>query len=207
MYARSTTIFGDPSAAEEGIAFVRDHVWPTVRDMDGCLGLSLLVDRESGRSITTTSWQSEAAMHASGDNVGSLREQGATLVGANQPLVEEWEIVSMHRAHPAEPGTWVRVAWSRVSPAQVEPTLAFYRDYMLPHIEHLDGFASASLMVNRAAGRGVVSVAYDSRDAMERTRDQADYMRARTTSEANVEFLDVAELELAIAHLHVPELV
>lgn len=208
MYARSTTIMADPSQAETGIAFVRDQVWPMVRDMDGCVGLSLLVDRETGRSITTTSWESEAALRASAPMVRGVRDEGSRITGgAAEPVVEEWEIASMHRAHPTGPGACVRAAWSRVPLAHVEHALAYYRDHLLPHMEHLDGFAGASLMVDRGTGRSVLSVAYDDRGALERTRDEADYLRTRSTQEANVEFLDVAEFELAVAHLHVPELV
>lgn len=207
MYARSTTTTAAPSAVDEGIAFVRDEVWPTIRDMEGCLGLSMLIDREVGRSITTTSWASEEALRNSAGAVLPLRERGVQLMGANPPAVSEWEIASMHRAHPADPGTCVRTAWSSVSPAQVERALDFYKHTLLPEIERLEGFASASLFVDRASGRGVTSVAFDSREAMEGTRDQADYLRGTSTNEANVEFLDVAEFELAFAHLHVPELV
>ena len=45
MHARSTTITGRPEAVDEGIAFVRDEVQPAITAMDGCLGLSLVVDR------------------------------------------------------------------------------------------------------------------------------------------------------------------
>ena len=207
MYARSTTIIAAPSAVDEGIAFVRDEVWPTIREMEGCLGLSMLIDREAGRSITTSSWASEEALRNSAGAVLPVRERAVQLMGTQPPAVSEWEIASMHRAHAANPGTWVRTAWSSVSPAQVERALDFYRHALLPEIERLDGFASASLFVDRASGRGVTSVAFDSREAMERTRDQADYLRGTSTNEANVEFLDVAEFELAFAHLHVPELV
>ncbi len=208
MYARSTTMTADPSHAEEGIAFVRDHVWPMVREMDGCLGLSLLVDRETGRSVTTTSWASQAALRRSAPRVTGARDEATRVTGSvGQPAVEEWEIVSMHRAHHTQPGACVRTAWSRVPVPYVASALAYYRDYLLPHIEHLDGFAGASLLLDRDRGRGVLSVAYDSREAMEATRTQADYLRMRSTQEANVEYLDVDEFELAVAHLHVPELV
>lgn len=208
MYARSTTIMADPSQVEAGIAFVRDEVWPAVRELEGCVGLSLLVDRETGRSITTTAWESESSRSASGPAVSGLRERGARATGATaEPLVEEWEIVSMHRAHPSSPGACVRAAWSRVPLTHVEHALGYYRDYLLPHLEHLDGFAGVSLLVDRERGRSVLSVAYDDRVAMERTRDQADYLRTRSTQEANVEVLDVGEFELVLAHLHVPELV
>lgn len=208
MYARSTTIMADPPMADRGIAFVRDQVWPMVRDMDGCLGLSLVVDRETGRSITTTSWDSEETLRASGEMVRGVRAQGVELTGSlGDPAVEEWEIASMHRAQHAGSGACVRAAWSRVPAQYVDRALAFYKGELLPHIEQLDGFVSASLMLDRPSGRSVLSVAYESREAMERTRDEADYLRARSTQEANVEFLDVGEFELAIAHLHVPEMV
>lgn len=207
MYARSTTLIADQSRIDEAIGYIRDEVWPAVRELQGCLGLSMLVDRDTGRCIATTSWETAEAMHDSATAVRSLRDQAMRIAGGAAPTVEEWEIASMHRMHATHPGTAVRTAWSRVPSPHIDRALDFYKSDLLPHIEQLEGFASASLLVDRATGRAVTSVAYDSREAMERTRDQADYLRARSTQEANVEFLDVAELELAIAHLHVPELV
>ena len=49
MYARSTTVNGDPKALDGAIAYVRDEVMPMVQEMDGCIGLSMLCDRDSGR--------------------------------------------------------------------------------------------------------------------------------------------------------------
>src|SRR6202161_4640502 len=64
MYARSTTIQAQPSSIDAGVAHVRDEVMPALTQIDGCVGLSLLVDRESGRCIATTAWENEAAMRA-----------------------------------------------------------------------------------------------------------------------------------------------
>jgi quinol monooxygenase YgiN len=207
VYARSTTLTGDPAAVGQGIAMVREEVLPAIRGMEGCLGLSMIVDREAGKGITTTSWDTLEAMAASRDRVRPLQMRAAELFGGGAPLVEEWEIASMHRTHNTHPGTCVRAAWSRVSPEHVDRALDYYKSALLPHIERAEGFISASLLVDRARGRGVLSVAYDSREAMERTRDEADYLRTRSTNEANVETLDAGEFELALAHLRVPELV
>ena len=54
MYARSTTVRGNPDSVDEGITYVRDKVMPAVQQMDGCVGLSMLADRTSGRCIVTT---------------------------------------------------------------------------------------------------------------------------------------------------------
>lgn len=207
VYARSTTIMADPSSIDAGIAYVRDEVWPAIRTMKGCIGISMLVDRASGRGITTTSWESEEALRDSRAAVMALRDQGVAVTRSSAPTVEEWEIASMHRAHETHPGTYVRAAWSRLEPAKAARAIEFYKTTLLPQIEQQDGFVSASLMVDRANGRGVTSVAFDSLETLERSRDQADYLRGRSTQEVDVEFLDVGEFELALAHLHVPELV
>jgi hypothetical protein len=207
VYARTTTLIASPSAIDEGIAYVRGEVWPRIQELEGCLGMSLVVDRESGRGIATASWDTQEALRTSASTAMALRDQATQIFGAtSRPVVEEWEIASMHRMHTTHPGTCIRTAWSRVSPANVDRALEFYRSELLPHMDQLEGFASASLLIDRPAGRSVLSVAYDTREAMERTRDQADYLRAKTTQEVDVEFLDVAEFELAMAHLRIPEL-
>lgn len=207
MYARTSTMTAAPSSIDDGITYVRDEVLPAIQGMEGCLGLSLVVDRETGRCISTTSWETEETLAASRTMVLPLRDRAVELLGATAPTVEEWEIASMHRRHDAGPGTCVRASWSRVPSGQVDRALDFYKHSLLPHIEKLEGFVSASLLLDRATGRGVTSVAFESLEAMARTRDQADYLRATSTQEANVESLDVFEFELAVAQLHVPELV
>ena len=61
MYARSTTVRAHPEALDDGIAYVRDKILPAVRKMDGCIGLSMLVDRTSGRCVVTTASASTSA--------------------------------------------------------------------------------------------------------------------------------------------------
>ena len=61
MYVRTTTFQAQPSSIDAGIAHVRDTVMPTLERCDGYTGLSLLVDRSSGRCIATSAWQSEEA--------------------------------------------------------------------------------------------------------------------------------------------------
>src|SRR4051812_18941722 len=77
MYARSTTVRADPQRIDEGIAYIRDEVMPVVQDMPGCMGLSMLCDRDSGRCIITTSWDSEESMSATRDAVRAMRQQSA----------------------------------------------------------------------------------------------------------------------------------
>ena len=205
MDERSTTIQGQPTSIDAGIAHTRDSAMPALEGIDGCVGLSLLVDRTSGRCIVTTSWESEEAMRASEESIRPIRDRAAELLGGSRQ-VEEWEIAAMHREHRASEGACVRATWVKVDPDQIDRGIDLVKMTVLPALAELDGFCSASLMVDRASGRGVSSAVYDSVDALERNRDQLDRLRDAATQEAGAEVLDERDFELALAHLRVPEM-
>ncbi|EUA19110.1 antibiotic biosynthesis monooxygenase family protein [Mycobacterium xenopi 4042] len=205
MYARSTTIEAQPSLIDTGIAHVRDVVMPRLVEIDGCVGMSLLVDRESGRCIATSAWQTREAMHASAEQVRPVRDRAAQAFGGS-PTVDEWEIAVLHRDHRS--GRRVRAGdLAQGAPDQFDRAIAFYRESVLPDIEKLEGFCSASLMLDRTSWRAVASSTFDSMEAMQRNRDQARSIRTNGLRDLGADQLDVGEFELAIAQLRVPELV
>ena len=182
MYARSTTVLAKPESMDAGIAHIRDVVLPALQRMDGCLGLSLLVDRDSGRCIATSSWESQAAMRAPAGPVGVIRDRAVEILGGTM-MVEEWEILLMHRDHPSHPGACARGTWLRMDPAAIDRAVDVYKMVSIPAMEELDGFCSASLLVDRASGRAVSTATYDSREAMQRNREQASAVRAAGSQE------------------------
>ncbi|RBM14665.1 hypothetical protein DI005_28685 [Prauserella sp. PE36] len=205
MHARSTTIWARTASIDDGVAHVRDEVMPTALEMDGCVGLSMLVNREDGRCIVTTAWETAEAMQASAEAAGALRERARDLLGGDM-TIDEWEIAVLHRDHRVAEGACARATWLRVEPGQIDRMISVFTDTVLPSLESFEGFCSASLMIDRTSGRCVGSVAYDSVEAMRRSRERADEVRAGAIRESGAERLDVAEFELAIAHLRVPEL-
>jgi len=113
----------------------------------------------------------------------------------------------MHREHRASEGACVRATWVKAGADQVDQGIDFYKMTILPALEELEGFCSASLLVDRASGRGVASATFDSVEAMQRNKDQLDRIRATGSQQARAEVLDQCDFELAIAHLRVPEMV
>jgi quinol monooxygenase YgiN len=205
VYARSTTIRANPESIESGIALVRDEIMPEVMGMDGCVGMSMLVDRMTGRCITTTAWQSKEAMDATAERVQPLRQRVAEVLGG-RPQVDVWEIAVMHRDHTSAPGACVRATWVRMAPDQVDRGIDVYKMGILPATQEMEGFCSASLMVDRTEGYAVSSITFDSREAMERSRARGEELREQGAREIGLEIVEVAEFELALAHLRVPEM-
>ena len=206
MYARTTTVRSDPGAIDDGIAFLRDRVMPAVEGLPGYVGLSMLADRDSGRCIATTSWADEAAMTASGEQVRALRARFAEILGGPLEL-QTWEIAVLHRLHKAPDGACTRVTWTRTDPERVDQVLDAYRTRLLPRLEEMDGFCSASLLVDRRDGRGAGSVTYADRESLERSRTDATAVREEFAAAMGSQILEVAELDLVLAHLRVPETV
>jgi heme-degrading monooxygenase HmoA len=206
MYARSTTVQGRPQNIDDGIAYVRDQVMPMVEQMDGCVGLSMLADRESGRCIVTTAWETQDAMRASAEGVRDSRSRAGEVLGG-QPEVAEWEVALMHRTHPSDAGARTRVIWGLGDGPRMDEARDEMRTSILPQLEQLPGFCSVSLMIDRTSGRTATAVTYESRAAMEQANDRAMAMRAEYARTVGMEVTEVAEFDLAIAHLQVPELV
>jgi hypothetical protein len=205
MYARSTTIHGDPMKLDEGIAYVRDTVMPAVRQMAGSTGLSMLCDREMGRCIVTTAWQDEMSMHDTESAVHDLRRRVAELMGGRVE-VQEWEIAVMHRMHEAHNGACTRVIYGSIDPARLEDGLSTMRMSLLPRMEELPGFCAVSHMVDRETGRTATSVAYDSRADMESASAQAKALREGFARDIGMQITDIQEYDLVLAHLRVPEM-
>jgi quinol monooxygenase YgiN len=206
MYARSTTMRVRPEALDDLVTYVRDDVTPMVTQLEGCIGISLLTDRDTGRCIATSAWQTEEAMRDSAERIRASREQAAERFGGT-PEIHEWEIAVLHRAHQAGDGACARVTWTRTDAANLDQVIHAYRDSLMPWWEETPGFCSNSLMVDRREGRCASAVVFESREAMAHTRDQFTTLREEFVARMSMQIDEVAEFDLALAHLRVPETV
>ncbi len=208
MYARSTILMVYPASMDEAIAYMGDEVWPAMRDMDGCVGLSMMCDRDSGRCIATSAWEDKESMHTSAEHVHPMRERMMERFGATgKPEVQEWEIAVLHREHPTGDGACCRVTWVRSDPGRVDHVLDTYRTGLMPRLQTMPGFCSLSMLIDRDSGRAVGTNVFDSRAHLEQTREQARMLREEGVGLMGIDILDIAEMDLVLAHLRVPETV
>jgi heme-degrading monooxygenase HmoA len=96
VWVRMSTFQGSPNQSDEEIEqqikVVRENILPTAQQMDGYKGVVTVGDRGSGKSITLTFWDTEAAMRASEEAADKLRQQAADETDEEIAGVERFEV-------------------------------------------------------------------------------------------------------------------
>jgi heme-degrading monooxygenase HmoA len=79
---------GDAAAAVKGFEDAMDPV----RQMEGNRGVELLVDRDSGKAITITYWDTEEHLRSSAEQANKLRQEASDSGGLSIRGVESYEV-------------------------------------------------------------------------------------------------------------------
>jgi hypothetical protein len=206
MHACSTTIQAQPYAIEAGISHVRDTMLPALMDIDGCMGLSLLVDRSFGLCIATSAWRDGDAMDAADLSVDSHSADAARRFAGSVEKIERWEIAMLHRKHLVGRGAYVRCTWLQLPLGDLDRAIATSRVHAVPTVEAMDGFSGLSVLLDRATGRAVGTTAWESLGALDGSQRQVAEVRRATSKQTGAQIVMVAEFELAVAHLRLPEI-
>lgn len=204
MFIRTSTFQADPSKLDEGIEFARANVPGALSKLEGSLGWTMLVNRQDGRCMVNSWWESERAMRASDKALAPLRKQGGEVLGA-PAKPEEWEIAVMERRREIKPGCGARMTRVRLDPQTVDQGIDVFRTTTVPEATLMDGFCSISMAVNRRTGEAVGTMIFESMAAVEATREKGKQIRATTAEKAHAEILDVHEYELVEVRVSPPE--
>jgi heme-degrading monooxygenase HmoA len=93
MHARVSIFEGaNPDQIDEMLRQVREQVLPWAKQMEGFKGLIALGDRQSGKTLGITFWESEEAMRASEEAANQLRQESAEALGEQIAGVERYEV-------------------------------------------------------------------------------------------------------------------
>jgi heme-degrading monooxygenase HmoA len=207
LYARSTSIRGNPDDIGKGLTYLREEVLPRISQSEGCVGLSVLADHDGGRCIVATAWADEQAMRATTQEDRTVQERLVQTLGGHSADVHQWEIAIVHRDRPAGDGAGAQVTWARVPTNHVDELLDAYRINLMPKLQELPGFCSLSMLVDRKQGRTVSVTSFETREALGLVRRHARSLREQFARAMGAKIVDVAEMDLALAHLRVPETV
>ena len=93
MYARVTTGELAPDQMEDFEKMVRDQVIPRARELRGFKGGYWLADRDGGRVMGITLFESEEALRASEEQANRIREESSRSAGLEVPSFVSYEVV------------------------------------------------------------------------------------------------------------------
>jgi heme-degrading monooxygenase HmoA len=92
MHARVTTMEGTSERLDEGLRQIREDVLPQLQQQDGFKGFVVFDNRQSGKLIGFSLWESEQAMQASEDVADRTRRESAGVMDDTIAGVERYEV-------------------------------------------------------------------------------------------------------------------
>ena len=93
MYARVSEYAVPPEGQNEALRSAEEHIGPSLRMQSGYLGDWLFGDRENGRMLTVTLWETEEAMHATDEHAHWYRMFGALNTGGEVRSTRFFEVL------------------------------------------------------------------------------------------------------------------
>jgi heme-degrading monooxygenase HmoA len=92
MHARVTTMEGTSERLDEGLRQIREDVVPQLQQQDGYKGFVVFDNRQSGKLVGFSLWESEQAMQASEDVADRTRRESAETMSDTIAGVERYEV-------------------------------------------------------------------------------------------------------------------
>jgi heme-degrading monooxygenase HmoA len=93
MFARVSTFQGTPEGVEQSLTRAPD-VLERAEALAGFKGLYYLVDRESGKAMSVTLWESESDLQASVEAANQIRSEEAAADSSEILAVEHFEVAT-----------------------------------------------------------------------------------------------------------------
>jgi hypothetical protein len=92
MFARVTQLAVRPERLQPGLGEIEEHLIPAVRMQPGYSGGLILANRERGKLLAVSLWESERQMHATDEAAHWFRVFGAEATEGTVTDVETYEV-------------------------------------------------------------------------------------------------------------------
>ncbi|MBT2408825.1 MULTISPECIES: antibiotic biosynthesis monooxygenase [unclassified Streptomyces] len=199
LYVRTTYATGDPAKLDGVLDALRSEAPGLLSQNPGYQRYGLFADREIGKILMGSWWESEGARAESDTR---LRERRAQLLApfADTVTAEDWEAVSYTPTPQVAPGMWLRIGQVELDPSNAPSYQQVFDEQGRPQLEALDGAVSATLFMNAAAGRANVGALFRDRDALAVSRGPQSAIRGAFLKKTHATLRSLEEFELIMAH-------
>ncbi len=92
MFARASTLEVPPDQIDQALRNVQEQVLPLLQQQDGFKGFIVLTERQTGKAIGLSLWESEQAMQDSEEAGNRTRSETAQAGGGTVVGVDRYEV-------------------------------------------------------------------------------------------------------------------
>ncbi len=94
MYARISTIEGDPNKIDDAVAVLNEKIIPTLKGVKGFTAVNFMADKSTGKLVGVAFWKDQAAHEESAEAVNPMRNEVAEAMGGKVVSIESYELVA-----------------------------------------------------------------------------------------------------------------
>lgn len=195
MFIRSIYVTGDPAKIDAALRALNSEGRELLEERPGYRGAGVFVDRELGKLLGVSWWDSEQARRNS-DAV--MREHRPALLEpfAGTLVVENYEAAVVRPVQAPRVGGGLRVTRIEFDPADTDLIADTFRSTVVPRLEALPGLARAALLVDRERGTGRVGTLFVDRPSMVASRAGQAAARHEGVAKARVNVTGLEEFEV-----------
>ena len=155
MHARWASLQVKPGRIDDFIGIFRDSMVPPARAQKGFKGVFLLTDRDTGKVVGASLWETEADARAVEMSSGSFGSQADKVRGivTEMPVMEYYDV--MARETPLERGgaTHARVNHRQIPPDKMDEAISTYQNSVMPVVNAFRGCVGTVVLTDRSTGK------------------------------------------------------
>ncbi|MEU0335869.1 hypothetical protein [Streptomyces sp. NPDC006193] len=198
MFVRTVYATGDPALLDTAVRSLNNEGRDLLEERPGYRGAGVFADRELGKLLAVSWWDSEEAQRNS-DEV--MRERRGALLEpfAGTVAVAVYEAAVVHHVRHPRQGGGLRVTRLEFDPPDGDLVVDAFRAAVVPRAESLPGLARTSLLVDRGRGRALAGALFTDRTSLAASRAAMAGARHEATAKAHVDVVGLEEFEVVYA--------
>ncbi|MFC8519526.1 hypothetical protein [Streptomyces sp. NPDC057257] len=195
MFVRTVYATGDPAKIDSAVRALNAQGRDLLEERPGYRGAGIFVDRELGKLLAVSWWETEEARRNS-DEV--MRERRGSLLEpfAATTAVDNYEVLVFHPVRQPAAGGGLRLTRLEFDPMDADLLADTFRATVVPRIETLAGLARTSLLVDRERGRGLVGALFTDHQSLVASRGAQAAARHEGAAKAHVTVTGLEEFEV-----------
>lgn len=198
MFVRAVYATGDPALLDTAVRSLNSEGRDLLEERPGYRGASVFADRDLGKLLTVSWWETEEARRNS-DEV--MRERRGALLEpfAGTVSVAVYEAAVFLQARPPRQGGGLRATRLEFDPRDADLVVDAFRAAVVPRAEALPGLSRTSLLLDRERGRAVAGVLFTDRPSLAASRAALAGVRDEASAKGRVDVVGLEEFEVVHA--------